>query len=76
MNISNFLKNAIEKSNHNNLALLWIDITKSNIKCVDYENFLFQTVLPWKNNVNINQVIESKAKILNIIISDSNLYFI
>ncbi len=33
---------------------------------VDYENFLFQTVLPWKNKVNINQVIESKAKILNI----------
>ena len=41
MNISNFLKDAIESNDHDNLALLWIDITKSNIKCVDCEKFHF-----------------------------------
>ena len=41
MNISNFLKDAIESNDHDNLALLWIDITKTNIKCVDCEKFHF-----------------------------------
>ena len=39
MNISNFLKDAIENENHDNMALLWIDITKSNIKCIDCESY-------------------------------------
>jgi len=41
MNISNFLKDAIESNDHDNLALLWIDINKTNIKCVDCEKFHF-----------------------------------
>jgi hypothetical protein len=41
MNISNFLKDAIENENHDNMALLWIDITKSNIKCIDCESYYF-----------------------------------
>lgn len=41
MNISNFLKDAIENENHENLSLLWIDTTKSNIKCIDCESYYF-----------------------------------
>ena len=37
-NQSEFLRDAIEEENHDNLALLWIDITKSNITCLCYVN--------------------------------------
>jgi phage/plasmid-associated DNA primase len=40
-NQSEYLRDAIEEENHDNLALLWIDITKSNIKCVDCEGYIF-----------------------------------
>ena len=46
MNISNFLKDSIESENHENLALLWIDITKCNIKCIDCESYYFYKFNP------------------------------